>query len=168
MAVTILAVDDEPRWRQRLVQQIGKCTPTKVITATGPDDAFTQLSSNPTIGVVLLDQDLEVGGEGSDLCARLRDRVGMSKIIIGVSSSSNPVDVKKFRDAGADGFASKAGFRLGLNQALSYPSIGLLIPRSFVHLFENPMGFVAERILEPLDVAGSVHLPPDARPFHNH
>lgn len=149
MAITILAVDDEPRWRRRLVQQIAKSTPTQVVTAAGPEDALQQIIDNPNIGVVLLDQDLQMGGEGSDLCSRLRAEVGMSKIIIGVSSSSNPKDVQKFLDAGADGFACKASFRQGLNEALSYPSVGLPIPREYMRVFEQPLGFVSERLLEP-------------------
>ena len=148
MSVGILAIDDEHVWRKRFVGQLAKATPTKVITADRPEMAFSELANNPGICVVLIDQDLQAGGKGSDLCQKMRAQLGDDKVLIGVSSSANPADVSAFKVAGADGYAVKAGLRNGLHEALSYPSTSALIPRSYVPIFTDPIGFISERLLE--------------------
>ena len=139
----IAVVDDEERWLSRFKQTIQKASNTRVVGASTGGELLAALEDDDSIRIVLFDQDL--GTElGSDLVTEVRANYGNERILFGVTSSTDPEDVERFRTAGADGMASKAALRHGLPDAIARLHAGDALLPDDRELFEVPLGFVAD------------------------
>lgn len=136
-------IDDEDRWLTRFEQVLQRAAQARVVGVNTSEALLAKLADSPDIKIVLFDQDLGTD-RGSDLVRAVRDKYGDDKILIGVTSSTDPEDVERFRAAGADGMASKAALRHGLPEAIARLHAGNALDGDDREWFEVPLGFVED------------------------
>ncbi len=142
----ILLIEDESRWVKRFALMIERAGEESIIAVATRQELIEILSSDEEKEHSLLcfDQDLGPEGRGSEMIQSIRDRFGEDRVMIGVTSSTNPEDIERFQSAGADGVASKAALRNGLADALVQLYRGDPLSPEDARLFEIPAGFIEE------------------------
>lgn len=138
----IVVIDDHARWLKQITKSLIPATETQIIGVKKADDLITALEDNEDVRVVLFDQDLGVG-LGSDLVKRVVEMWPQrGLILLGLTSSTRRQDIEMFRDAGADGMASKAALLHDLPRAIAKLNNGFALDPEDRETFEVPLGFV--------------------------
>ena len=142
----ILIEDDESQ--QRLVQLRLKMAgiTSNVLMANTLEDVVNHIEESDT-RFLLVDQDLGGALLGSAVVQAVREKHNGRSVIIAVTSSTDPNDQERFKQAGADGFVPKANFA-DLVPGLKYLLSGRKMPKEFTQFMEPPLGFWTPRIID--------------------
>lgn len=144
----LLVVDDEESFLHLAKFRLRSAgINTEILLAQSIDTALDQIMNQDSTRIIFFDQDLNDELLGSDLCARVRQELNGSKILLALTSSTDPQDRQLFKEAKADGFIPKYNFEK-IALGIEFLAAGRKMPYEYAEFMSPPHGFWTPRIIE--------------------